>query len=138
MIVEMLFAVRDGLQSGDIALDLLTHISVPLSDHTVLESDIIITDKAKGQGLLPLEGAKLVIEISSSTLAIDFGRKADLYANACVPEYWVVDINENRVLVHANPSPDGSGYDGQLDVLFGEPLHAATIEGLTVETHGLA
>ena len=67
-----------------------------------------------------------------------FGRKADLYAVAGVPEYWVVDLNENRVLMHANPRGDGSGYDGQLDVEFGTPLHAATVAGLSVESSGLA
>jgi hypothetical protein len=63
--------------------------------------------------------------------------KADLYARVGVPEYWVIDLTESRALLHANPSPDGSGYDVQLNVLFGQPLHAATIEGLTVETGGL-
>ena len=78
------------------------------------------------------------VEVATTTLDFDLGVKADLYAGAGVPEYWVVDVNENRVLMHANPRPDGSGYDGQLDVPFGAPLHAATIEGLTVESAGLA
>ena len=55
----------------------------------------------------------------------------------CDSEYWVVDLNENRVLLHANPRGDGSGYDGQLDVLFGETLYSVAIEGLAVETSGL-
>lgn len=136
-LTDMLFAVRDGLQRAEIALGILTDVSVPLSDHTVLEPDIAITDAPDGDGLLPLKSVRLVIEISDSTLKTDLGHKADLYADAGVPEYWVVDVNENRVLMHANPHSDGSGYDGQLDVPFGEPLHAATIDGLTVETAGL-
>ena len=51
-----------------------------------------------------------------------------------MPEYWVVDLNEDRVLLHASPRGDGRGYDGQLDVLFGEPIYAATVQGLLVET----
>jgi Uma2 family endonuclease len=88
--------------------------------------------------VVPLESVALLIEVSDSTLEIDLGRKADLYANAGVPEYWVVDVIENRVLLHANPRSDGSGYNRQLDVPFGEPLHAATIDELTLETTGLA
>lgn len=76
-------------------------------------------------------------QASDTTLDTDFGRKADLYAQAGVPEYWVLDLNENRVLMHANPRPGDGGYDGQLDVLFGTTLHAAMIEGLEVETAGL-
>ncbi|MCW3849195.1 Uma2 family endonuclease [Sphingomonas sp. LB-2] len=110
--------------------------SVRLSDGSLPEPDIVLTSY-RGAGVVPVETAALLIEVSDSTLENDLGRKADLYAEAGVPEYWVIDLNENRALLHANPRADGSGYDGQLDVPFGEPLHAATIEGLTVETAGL-
>lgn len=104
----------------------------------MLEPDIDITDAPDGDGLLPLKSVRLVIEVLDSTLKTDLGHKAELYADAGVPEYWVVDVNENRVLMHANPHSDGSGYDGHFDVPFGEPLHAATINRLAVETAGLS
>ena len=63
--------------------------------------------------------------------------RAHSHEEAGVPEYWVVDLNESRVLMHANPRPGDGGYDGQLDVLFGVTLYAATVEGLEVETTGL-
>ena len=78
-----------------------------------------------------------MIEISDTTLKKDLGLKADIYARAGILEYWVFDLNDNRALLHANPRRDGLGYDGQLDVPFGEPLHVAAIEGLTVGTKGL-
>ncbi len=136
-VTEMVLALAAGLKACGSSLRVLTDISVRVSDHDVPEPDLVVTDAAEGDGILPVENALLVIEISASTLATDLGPKADLYAEAGVPEYWVVDLNENRVLMHANPRPDGSGYDGQLDVPFGAPLHAATIEGLTVESAGL-
>ncbi len=136
-VTEMVLALAAGLKACGSSLRVLTDISVRVSDHDVPEPDLVVTDAAEGDGILPVENALLVIEISASTLATDLGPKADLYAEADVPEYWVVDLNENRVLMHANPRPDGSGYDGQLDVPFGAPLHAATIEGLTVESAGL-
>lgn len=134
---EMVVALVQGLKACGSPLRVLTDVSLRLSDHDVPEPDLVITDAADGEGILPLEAAKLVIEIADSTLSTDLGYKADLYANAGVPEYWVVDLNENRVLCHANPCPDGSGYDGQLEVPFGAPFHAATVEGLTVESAGL-
>ena len=134
---EMYFALRKALDAGDSGLSVLTDVSVRLSENDVPEPDLVVTDAPEGEGILPLEAVKLVIEISDSTLATDLGPKADLYANAGVPEYWVVDVNENRVLMHADPRPDGSGYDGQLDVPFGVTLYAATIEGLEVESAGL-
>jgi Uma2 family endonuclease len=110
--------------------------SVRLSDGSLPEPDIVLTTY-RGASVVPVESVGLLIEVSDSTLENDLGRKADLYADAGVPEYWVIDLNEDRVLMHANPREDGSGYDGQLDVPFGERLIAATIEGLEVESVGL-
>lgn len=117
-------------------LEAWSEVSVRIEGGGLPEPDIVLTSY-RGTGVVPVETVALLIEVSDTTLETDLGRKADLYARAGVPEYWVIDLNENRALLHANPRSDGSGYDGQLDILFGEPLHAATIEGLTVETTGL-
>lgn len=137
VIGELYFRIRQALEAGDSGLSVLTDVSLHASDYDVPEPDLVITDAPEGDGILPLEAAKLVIEVSHTTLRTDLGAKADLYARAGVPEYWVIDLAENRALLHADPRPDGAGYDGQLDVPFGEPLQAATIAGLTVETDGL-
>ena len=110
--------------------------SVRLSDGSLPEPDIVVTS-FRGAGVVPVESVALLIEVSDTTLDTDLGRKADLYAEAGVPEYWVIDLNEDRVLLHANPRRDGSGYDGQLDVPFGDVLDAASVEGLLVDTSEL-
>ena len=33
--------------------------------------------------------------------------KLQLYAIMTVPEYWVADLRNNRLLVHSNPAGDG-------------------------------
>lgn len=135
---DVYFSVRQALQACGSDLTALIDISVRLSNHDVPDPDIAITDAPGGTGILPLEALKLVIEVSDTTLAKDLGFKEELYARAGVPEYWVIDINESRVLCHANPrsKAEGGGYEGQLDVPFGEVLYSATIDGLTVETAG--
>lgn len=110
--------------------------SVRVSDGSLPAPDIVVTS-FRGPGVVPVDTVALLVEVSDSTLETDLGRKADLYAEAGVPEYWVIDLKEDRVLLHANPRPDGSGYDGQLDVSFGEVLHSAAIAGLSVATEGL-
>lgn len=110
-------------------------VSVRLSNGSLPEPDIAITSY-RGTGVVPVESVALVIEVSDSTLDYDLGTKADLYAAAGVPEYWVVDLNENRVLMHGNIRDDGD-YGGQWAVPFGEALHALSIEGLVVDTLGL-
>lgn len=133
---RLLQRLANALDAMGSPLEALSEASVRLDDGSLPEPDITLTSY-RGTGVVPVETVALLIEVSDSTLEIDLGRKADLYAQAGVPEYWVIDVNENRALLHANPRGDGSGYDGQVDVPFGAPLHAATIEGLAVETAGL-
>jgi Uma2 family endonuclease len=50
------------------------------------------------------EDALLVIEVAASTLAMDLSWKADLYARAGIPDYWVLDVNKRRMIVHREPT----------------------------------
>lgn len=110
--------------------------SVRMTDGSLPEPDIVWTSYRE-TGVVPVETVALLIEVSDTTLDTDLGRKADLYAKAGVPNYWVIDLNEDRVLCHAHPRPNDWGYDGQLDAEFGTTLYSATVEGLPVETVGL-
>ena len=48
--------------------------------------------------------AHLVIEVADTSLNYDRKFKAALYAEAGVPEYWVVDVAARVILVHRLPS----------------------------------
>jgi Uma2 family endonuclease len=70
------------------------------------EPDIAIVAKTALEypsGNPPASDVKLVIEVSDSTIAFDLGPKARLYARAEIPEYWVFDISERRLIVHRDP-----------------------------------
>jgi Uma2 family endonuclease len=54
--------------------------------------------------------APLAIEVSWSSLRRDLKRKATLYAEAGVDEYWVFDVKKRRLVVHRAPR-DGSYAD---------------------------
>lgn len=45
-----------------------------------------------------------LIEISQSTLAYDLAEKKQTYAQAGIPEYWVLDIKKQQVYVFRNPN----------------------------------
>ncbi len=49
------------------------------------------------------EDLRLVLEVSSSSLRFDCSVKAALYARAGIVEYWVLDVNGRRLLVHRDP-----------------------------------
>ena len=42
----------------------------------------------------------LAVEVADTTVRYDATTKRDLYARACVPEYWVLDIPSRRLIVH--------------------------------------
>jgi Uma2 family endonuclease len=73
--------------------------SAPEPDITVLTRPVteFPVDKPKPADL------RLVIEISDSTVGFDLKTKADLYARACIVEYWVFDIPQRRLIVHREP-----------------------------------
>ena len=47
-----------------------------------------------------------LIEFSDSSLAKDLEEKRQLYAQARIPEYWVVDLQQSRLIVFRNPGAD--------------------------------
>lgn len=49
----------------------------------------------------------LVIEVADSSLAYDRSTQLRLYAEAGIPEYWVVDCDAETVEVYRDPDPDG-------------------------------
>ncbi|MGH7127499.1 MAG: Uma2 family endonuclease [Planctomycetaceae bacterium] len=51
----------------------------------------------------------LIVEVADSSVRIDLGFKARLYASARVPEYWVVDISRQRIVAHTQPEDQGYG-----------------------------
>jgi len=48
--------------------------------------------------------AHLIVEVAESSLSYDRGRKARLYAESDVPEYWIVNLIERTVEVHRVPN----------------------------------
>lgn len=50
------------------------------------------------------EDVLLLIEVADSSFEFDSGAKLELYARAGIREVWIVDLTQNRVLVHRNPT----------------------------------
>ena len=48
----------------------------------------------------------LIIEVADSSLEYDTTVKAELYAIMGIPEYWVADLPNNRLLVYSTPEGD--------------------------------
>ena len=59
-----------------------------------------------------------LIEFSDSSLAKYLEEKRRLYAQAQVPEYWVVDLQQSRLVVFRNP--EGTDYRRTITTTGGE------------------
>jgi Uma2 family endonuclease len=70
--------------------------------------------------------AALIIEVAVSSQARDLRHKPPVYAGAGVPDYWVVDLDGGRVVVHGSPR-DGA-YERTEIVGAGGELVASRLE----------
>lgn len=82
-------------------------------------------------GTLPTpEDVALIVEVAETSLTYDRDVKLPLYAEAGIPEVWIVDLRGRKVEVHSSPSPEG--YRASRSAGPGEQLRSATVEGLSV------
>lgn len=88
-------------------LMVVTETTFRLTRDTYLEPDFVFYPKASGIRGLSAATARLVVEISDSSLGYDLGRKAALYAGFGIAELWVVDAVRLVTHVHREPLPDG-------------------------------
>jgi len=56
----------------------------------------------------------LLIEISDTTIDFDRDVKRQLYAEAGISEYWILNLNDDTLEVHRQPQPDGTYRDVQI------------------------
>jgi Uma2 family endonuclease len=76
------------------------------------EPDVIVFRRAGGAYSYSIpqpDDVALVVEVSDSTLRFDLTVKAALYARAGITDYWVLDVNGRRMIVHRDPSAAGYG-----------------------------
>ena len=75
------------------------------------------------------EDVLLLIEIADSSLRFDRRVKLPLYADAGIPETWLLDLNTNRIERHSNPA------DGAYRVVRrfrpSQTIASATVPGLS-------
>ena len=84
------------------------------------------------QGLPGPSDIFLLVEASDSTLARDRDVKAPLYAKHGIREYWLIDLDSQRVLVHRDPLPAEFRWHSIQPVGADAVLDVAALPGTTV------
>lgn len=128
---QLFLSISAALTSSRSPLEALVDASIAVPDNGVPEPDIVLTSEPEGLDLIPLGTVALVVEVADTTLANDLGVKAQLYARAGIPEYWVVDVEAK--VIHQLWAHEGEAYAQRREVAFGERIEATTVAGLRVE-----
>ena len=132
---DLIEALASALTLLALPLRVLSEVSVRVSEAELPMPDIFLVRRARFRAAVPVDHVHLVVEVSDTTLADDLGRKRSLYAQAGIPEYWVVDLNARVILQHWQPEDDTFGHSAV--VPFGRDLESATLLGLVVSTAAL-
>lgn len=79
---------------------------VAISNKSEPEPDIVVanykSDSYQSAHPIPNEFF-VIIEVSDSTLVYDQSIKTTLYANAKIPEYWIINLIDKQIEIHRQP-----------------------------------
>jgi Uma2 family endonuclease len=85
------------------ALRLRVQDTFLISEHGFVVPDLMVIEPI-GRDRLP-DRALLIVEVANTSHRRD-AEKAATYARAEVPDYWIVDVVRNELLVHRAPAGD--------------------------------
>ena len=106
-----------------------------LADHDEPEPEFIVYPRAIKPRDVRGDTVLLVVEVADSSLGIDLGRKAKLYAGFGVREYWVINAVRRLTTVHREPDP--AGYASVVEVAGSERLVPLLVPALAVRLDDL-
>jgi Uma2 family endonuclease len=75
-----------------------------ISDLSEPEPDFMVVQPAANYRAAHPTTASLVIEVAHASRRRDLGLKAALYAAAGIPDYWVVDLTRDEIVVYREPA----------------------------------
>lgn len=74
----------------------------------------------------------LLVEVAESSLDYDREQKQRLYAMFGIPEYWLINLNNESLEVYRQPVEEN--YQQKFTLYHDEVLNLSQIEGITVNT----
>ena len=107
-------------------------------DPNVVQPDILVIcdhDQIDASGKYHGVPTLVVEVLSPSTRSKDMVKKLSLYMHSGVKEYWIVDLEENHILVYTMHEGEMEGLNV---VKIGEKVRSKAFEGLVVETRDFA
>jgi Uma2 family endonuclease len=85
------------------AIEVMVQLPIAAADDSEPEPDFAFIRQIKTPSDDHPTTALLVVEVADTSLRLDLGPKAALYAECKVPEYWVIDLKARSTVVHRVP-----------------------------------
>ena len=82
---------------------------VALSRHREPQPDLALVEGLPPGRLPGPAEIALAVEVADTSLTYDRERKLPLYAEAGIPEAWLVDLTDDTIEVYSEPGPRGYG-----------------------------
>jgi Uma2 family endonuclease len=79
------------------------------------------------------ESALLVVEVADSSLPQDRLSKSRIYAQAAIPEYWIINLRDGVLEVMRDPVPSTALYRDQRTLRAGDRVEVASLPGASIE-----
>jgi len=93
------------LLGQSVTLIVRSPVRMPTTLRPIPDVSVLRRREDRYVGALPAPADMLLlVEVSDTTVLPDRNEKRRMYAEAGVPEYWVVDISHNTVVVHLSPA----------------------------------
>ena len=125
----MMLELGLALRAMGSPLELIAAPSTKISETSLPEPDMVVVEPG-AERLLSGRFVRLAVEVSDTTLKMDMGLKARLYAAAGIPEYWVLNVKKR--VIHQMWSPEGERWSEVRDVSVLSGITTATIDGLAL------
>lgn len=133
---EINFRLRDALTAMASPLSSLCDVTIKVSGYSLPEPDTIVWTPMPGSDdYIPGELVKIAVEVADSSRETALGYKYELYGSHSIPEYWVVDLRDERIHIFWNPKSNGDRE--QATLALGARLDSRTVPDLSIDTANL-
>jgi Uma2 family endonuclease len=131
-IIQML----SGLIFPQLSSQYLLRVQLPLQlgEFSVPEPDLAVVSREEGgrRDSHPRTAA-LIIEVARNSLREDRSTKGALYARHGVAEFWLVDVERQRVEVYRKPDIESAAYAERTTAQAGDVLTSQAVPGLSIQ-----
>lgn len=128
-IVKRLNALLNRLVAEQVIVSIQDPIR--LTDYTEPQPDIAVLRPREdfyAQGHPAPEDVLLVVEVAETSLAYDLEEKVPRYAQALIPEVWIIDVETEAIVRYAQPV--GVRYDSEQRLERGQVITSQSVSNL--------